>query len=649
MKSYSKWMIAFYVLLALGVLTVLFAFVSGRYLLMVLLIIQTLLFSILFLSFWKNLQKKGIRAEAEIARVLGRDAKGALMVGQVGLITYNDEYVATWVSDYLKMFVPNLVNHKLTDFLPEIKQLFKSDVDSVVGSYQNQTFEVIHKEGSQVLYVHNITDLENCRRKIRQKNIVVGLLTLDNYTEYLATGREDLIEAINNRIRVPLLEWARKNGILIRRMRSDRFLLVLDSEILENLRKQSFPIMQRIKDISARDDLSITLSAVFVSDQDSFVEMDRLLNELTELVQSRGGDQIAIKTGSSKVEFIGGGSEKTSHNSKVRVRVVQNSIQDLVRDSRKVFILGHVNTDYDAMGAALAMSNWVKALGREACIVLKDVPRDEQLQETLNSYSQALHTRHTFITEEKAADLMDPAKDLLVMVDHSNPAISSGRELLKKDIRKVVIDHHRRSDTPLENVLVSYIESKSSSTCELMTELIEASSTAVPIYEMEGTIMYLGMIVDTNRFKQHTSARTFLAAAKLCAWGANASIAEKALQIDYSDYRKRAHWIEQAKTYKDKYLIDALDEPLSRTEMSVISDSLLAFKGTQAAFTIAINESNGNVAVSARSDGSVNVQKIMEKMNGGGHFSAAALERENTTVAAIEAELRALLDKEENE
>ncbi|UNT93158.1 DHH family phosphoesterase [Allobaculum sp. Allo2] len=279
-----------------------------------------------------------------------------------------------------------------------------------------------------------------------------------------------------------------------------------------------------------------------------------------------------------------------------------------------MFILGHVNTDYDAMGAALAASNWVRALGKDPYIVLKDVPRDSQLSDTMNAYSSTILSRHRCITEEQALEMADDKKDLLVLVDHSNPAISSGKELLKRDIRKVIIDHHRRNaEASQENVLVSYIEPEASSTCELMTELLESSTVSIPIYEMEATIMYLGIVVDTSRFKQHTSERTFQAAATLRSWGANANRAEQALQVDYSAYRRKAQMIEKAKLYRDKYLIDILDEPVSRTMLSKISDELLSFKGCSAAFTIGINENNGSVAVSARSDGSVNVQKIMEK------------------------------------
>ena len=124
-------------------------------------------------------------------------------------------------------------------------------------------------------------------------------------------------------------------------------------------------------------------------------------------------------------------------------------------------------------------------------------------------------------------------------------------------------------------------------------------------------------------------------------WGANANFAEKALCENIGDFRLRTELVSQGEMFFDHFIIAAIeDKELDRTMMSQVSDSLLKIKGCQASFTIARTKADPNcVAVSARSDGTFNVQKIMEKMHGGGHFAAAALERKDTTVGAIKDEL----------
>ncbi|MGM9960772.1 MAG: DHH family phosphoesterase [Allobaculum sp.] len=647
MKRFYKWRISFSLLLLVAVaLTTYFGFMHNWQVFAIFLI-MTVLSAALFLGFWTSIRRKGIQTDVEISRVLGKDAKDALEFGEIGIITYNDEYICTWTSDYLQKLGIDLVNQKLTVFLPNIRDLFEDDVDTITGHYDGKVFEVTHKEGSQVLFVRDVTVVTELERKIARGSTVVGLLNLDNYDEYQSLDNEEIINEINGRIRAPIITWAKEYGIFIRRMRSDRYLLVLDDEILSHLRKDDFQILQKVKDISAHLDIAITLSIVLVENMPDFLELDRALNDALEIIQSRGGDQAVIKNGSLPYEFIGGNSEKSSTRSKVRVRIVGSSIQDTIRNGGRVFILGHVNTDFDAMGAALAASSWVKALKKEPFIVLKNVPRDAQLQQTLDIYMSKLHTRHHLISEEEALEMIDPEKDLLLMVDHSNPAISSGKRLIEMGCQTIIIDHHRRSASYPVNVLTSYIESQASSTCELMAELLQASAEAVPIYEMEATIMYLGILVDTGRFKLHTSERTFQAAGLLRSWGANPQVAEQALQENYADFKKRSALIETAQIYRDKYMIDVLPISVSRTMLSQISDSLLKFKGCHAAFTIGTNENNGATAISARSDGTVNVQKIMEKMNGGGHFSAAALERDDLSCAQAERMLKELLDQED--
>ena len=53
----------------------------------------------------------------------------------------------------------------------------------------------------------------------------------------------------------------------------------------------------------------------------------------------------------------------------------------------------------------------------------------------------------------------------------------------------------------------------------------------------------------------------------------------------------------------------------------------------------------GSEVTQARSKGKINVHAIVETMSGGGHFSAAALQRENTTVVKLKEELDEALRK----
>ena len=648
MKQFEKWknLSIFSVVVTIVCICVLMFKKSWMDSFIVLLI--TFLFIISFFGLWISLKKHGVKTEVDISRVLGKDAKDALQFGNIGILTYDDQYVCTWASPFFKDRNIDLVNKKMTSWIESIRSLFENDVDTIVGKDQDTVYEITHKPDSQILYVKDITDYYNLRQNYVDHEVVLGLMQLDNYMEYQSYENEELMATINTHLRAPLITWAKENGMMIRRLRSDRFMLVCSQESLRKAKSQNFSILQIIRDKANLLDVSITLSMAFAYGTSEYVRLDDMVNELIELAQSRGGDQVAIRAASGTVQFIGGNSEGGSTRSKVRVRIMAQSIQEVIVESNRVFIAGHVMTDFDCMGAALSISNWVNALKKEVYIVLKNVPLDAQLNETMGFYSSVLKDRHIFITPEQAKEMMDFSQDLLIMVDHGIPMISSAKDFVDECQRILVIDHHRRNDQFVKHALLTYIESTASSSNELIVELLQNIPNHIPIYEAEATIMYLGILVDTNRFRMHTDSRTFEAAATLRSWGANAKIAEKALCEEYRFFSLKNEMLQQAKLYMDHFIIlCAKDTALSKTVMAQLSDSLLNIKGCVASFTIARVENRKNVvAVSARSDGTYNVQKIMEKLNGGGHFSAAALEREDMSPEELEQAIQQCIKEE---
>lgn len=604
-----------------------------------------------FFGFWRDLRNYGIKTEVDISRVLGKDAKEALSFGNVGIITYDDNYIVTWCSSFFTDRKIDLVGKKVTSWIPEVRKIYDEVVDEVYGRNDGSIYQIIRKNDSGLLYVKDVTEFIDLKEKYDNEQIVVGIMTLDNYIEYQSYEQEEIISKINTNLRAPLVRWANEHEMMVRRLRSDRFVMVLDQKILKQIRSENFDILQKIKDEANRMDVSITLSMAFAYGSSNLKELDNVVNELLELCQSRGGDQAAIKKVGGQVEYIGGNSETSSTRSKVRVRIMAGSIQNAIRECPNVYIVGHKNSDFDCMGAALAMSSWIKTIkSSRPYIVLKGVSRDKQLQECMDRYKEILNARHTFLTPEQAAEKINPEKDLVIMVDHGVPAMSSGDVFLERCKKIVVLDHHRRGDTFVKNAMLTYVESGASSTCELITELIQNIPDTVPIYEAEATVMYLGILVDTNRFKMHSDTRTFEAVAVLRSWGANPGVAEQVLKEDYDSFTIKNEYISRAKRLNGRFVIDCIeDDVLDRTMLAQISQQLLSIKGSQATFTIAqVSRDPLQSAISARSDGTFNVQRVMEKMNGGGHFAAAAVQKPGFP-AELCRQLEMILEEEENE
>lgn len=650
MKQYRKWLILASVGAVMAAVGIILLFLDHQTKAGILFIVVTAVLALAFSQLWQDVRRYGVQTELDISRVLGKDAKDALSFGNVGILTYNDEYTVTWQSPFFKERGIDLVNHQLTSWIREIRDLFEEEVDYIVGYADNSAYEIMRKADSNILYVKDITNYQNLSQKYMNSGTVVGIIQLDNYVEYQSYENEALMEQINTHLRAPILKWAHDNGMLIRRFRSDRFFVVLNQGLFEKIRKDNFTILQIVKDEAHNLDVSITLSMAFAYGTEDFNELDSMVSELLELAQSRGGDQVAFRNAKGRAQFVGGNSENSSSRSKVRVHTMAQSIQGAVRDAENVYIAGHTVTDFDCMGAALAVSGWCRALGKKVFIVLDGVPWDDQLTLMMQRYKKTIRERHTFISPLEAADQIDYDRDLLIMVDHAIPAISSAKDFIDTCKNIIVIDHHRKNEQFVKHTMLSYVESTASSTCELITELLQIIPNHVPIYETEATIMYLGIIVDTNRFKMHTDARTFEAAAALRSWGANAKEAEKALTIDWEDFNIKNKLLSEAKVVDGRFMIMCTDTPVEKTMLATTADTLLSIQGCQAAFAMAPLKGKTRVtALSARGAGDFNVQKVIEKLQGGGHFSAAAVERGDLKPEELKQELLNILQEEEHE
>ncbi|MBP3851868.1 MAG: DHH family phosphoesterase, partial [Erysipelotrichaceae bacterium] len=421
-------------------------------------ILITILSLIAFMGLWNGARKKRIEAEVDITRFLGRDAKDALNFGNIGLLTYDDEYNVTWTSEFFKERNIDIVNKRVTSWIREIRTLFEEEVDYVIGYNNSAAYEITRKEDSNVLFVRDVTEYERLRRHSRENSVVVGMMVLDNYMEYQAYENEEIMAAINVNLRSALINWAKERGMLIRRLRSDRFFLVLNTEIFDKARQEDFSILQTIKDHAKQMDISITLSMAFAYGTNNYAQLDAMVNQLIELAQSRGGDQVAFRHVDGTIQYVGGNSESSSQRSKVRVHTMAQSIQGAMLEAGNIFIAGHVDSDFDCMGSALGVSSWVKSIGKTANIVLKDVPRDVQLQNAMDYYRKNLVNRHHFISPEQADAMIDPKSDLLIMVDHGVPAISSASAFISRCRKIIVIDHHRRGSNFVPNSMLAYVE-----------------------------------------------------------------------------------------------------------------------------------------------------------------------------------------------
>ncbi|MGL4383348.1 MAG: DHH family phosphoesterase, partial [Bacilli bacterium] len=325
--------------------------------------------------------------------------------------------------------------------------------------------------------------------------------------------------------------------------------------------------------------------------------------------------------------FYGGDSESLEKRSRVKVRVVTNTLIKLVKKASNVVIMPHTKADLDAIGACLGMNKFVSLNNRKAyiCADYKNLE-----QSTLDAYNSLdLYNEVSFYTEEQILKIIDE-DTLLIIVDTSNTKIIESFKVYAEISNKVVIDHHRRANNFIENPVLVHIETYASSSVELVTELLQFQAKSFKLHSDIATLMLAGMMVDTDYFTNRTGVRTFEAATILRNKGANPLLAKELLQVSRDTYEKRLAMISEANYLDSNIAISCYrKEPVTRALLAQAAVELLDIKDIKATFMIGMIE-DGSIAISARSKGDFNVQKIVEKFNGGGHFSMAAAQIKNS-------------------
>lgn len=575
----------------------------------------------------------------EIKEFVSENMAEAIQFGDVGIVTYDQDYLITWMSDLFAQREVNYIGEKVTMWLPDINQLFKNEVDEITVEFEGYRYLVTRLNGEQVLFFKDITELSVLKKTYQEEQVVVGMIHMDNYSDVVQYEDEQKIALINTNLRQKVLDWCVNNHMLVRRVRSDRFLVAMNEVHYEQVVANHFSILYDVRKEAQNMDVAITLSMAFARGTSNFLELDKMVNDLLEFAQNRGGDQVATRKYGEEVKVFGGSSEAQEKRSRVRVRVMAKTIHDMIESSSSVFIIGHKDMDFDCMGAALGISRIASKTGKDVYIVLDENSIERKLEQALYRINEALVEYHNFIPIDEALSLMDK-NSLVIAVDHHSVGLSSGEKLLEQSKRTMIIDHHRRRSDDNINATMVYIETSASSTTELVTELLQYQPEKITLLSEEVNVMFAGMLVDTNHFRTRSGSRTFEAAAQLRKMGADPMLADDMLKDTYKEFELRTELVSYSEAVYEDIVVSSIDNErvYNRTLLSKAADYLLQIQDMQASFVIAKVDAE-TCAISARSNGEINVQLIMEKMNGGGHFTAAALQRKQTTVQELKEEL----------
>ncbi len=567
-----------------------------------------------------------------------RVGEEALMEMPIGIMLINDDYFIEWTNPFIAscFHEDTLVGRSLYDVADVLIPLIKQEVETEIISMHDRKFRVIHKSEERLLYFFDVTEQTEIEKLYFEERTVLSYIYLDNYDE-LTQGMDDQTRSsLNNMVTSLLNKWAVKNGVFLKRVSSERFIGVFNEHILQLLEKEKFAILDEVRETTSKQNVPLTLSIGIGTGVSSLPELGELAQSSLDLALGRGGDQVAVKLPNGKVRFYGGKTNPVEKRTRVRARVISHALRDLIRESDKVMIMGHKNPDMDAIGSAIGILKVAHMNNRDGFVVVNKQEIDVGVQRMMEEIRQKEELFSCFISPEQAYE-MATDDTLLVVVDTHKPSLVIDERLLQRIENVIVIDHHRRGEEFIKNPLLVYMEPYASSTAELVTELLEYQPKNSKIQMLEATALLAGIIVDTKSFTLRTGSRTFDAASYLRSHGADTVLVQKFLKEDVDTFIRRARIIENVYFYHDDIVIAKASENeiCSNVLIAQAADTLLTMDKVSASFVLA-RRSDTMIGISARSLGAVNVQVIMESLNGGGHLSNAATQLENMTLEEAE-------------
>ena len=475
-----------------------------------------------------------------------------------------------------------------------------------------------------ISYWVDVTDYDNIRIRYENTRPVAGVVIIDNLDELVKNQPDRIKNDLRDAIEDKLGQWCAGFDGILRRYDRDRYLLLMEHQAMETLKADKFSITDEIHEVVSPSGIAASISIGLGSEGETFAEGLQFADTAGELALSRGGDQTVIKNRMG-FEFYGGRGLEVEKRNKVKSRVVANAFAELVRDSSRLYVMGHRFGDLDSYGAAVGVCSIARQLGVKANIVA--VVSRSAAKSLADRVCREPEYRDIFIAPSELPARLEEGS-LVVVVDTSRPEQVEAPALLSAGAKVAVIDHHRVGATYIQDAALGFIEPYASSACELVSEILQELPEAGAVLRCEADALLAGIVLDTKSFTMRTGERTFDAAAWLRRMGADTAAVKRLLQLDLDGAVAKYKILQLAEIYRG-IAVAAPEEPQDRVVAAQAADELLNIAGVDASVVVA-PDGKGGAFASARSIGDVNVQLIMEALGGGGNRSAAAAQFSDT-------------------
>ncbi len=596
---------------------------------------------------FKRSKSKSVSDSTDIHTILAQESSTVFKNTSTPIVMADLKGRVLWYNDAMRKLLPedrNFIDCELQEMLDTklSSEIFGSgSIDIGDKTYSFEAFCLTETDNSiYAITFNDVSEINAVEKKYNDERTCVAYIAIDNVEDMLQYAHDkfrDTVAVVDDKLRA----WIHSINGIIKSYENDKYLVMFDSTYLDTCIEDKFAILDKIRESRIGDEASITVSIGVSRIAGSLRDREAAAREAIDLALQRGGDQAVYKTESSTT-YYGGRTKSIYKRSNVKSRTFMNQLSAQMVRADNVLIMGHRFGDFDSFGASVGLARLAMIFGVKVNVAVD--MRDKNLEPCIAILQKDETFSQVFVDNSEALDLVSP-DTLLILADHNTLQRAQFADIASKVRDIVIIDHHRKVDKLPDNVLLSYIDPSASSTCELVTEMLESAMTSQTLTKDEADILLAGIILDTKQFTRNSGTRTFGAAQYLRGAGASPGDVYNLFKTDALDLSKEARFHTAITTYRERIAISCADGETDNSYRIIASkaaDKMLTLKGIDAAFTLV--KIGDQIHISGRSNGSINVQLILEKLKGGGHFDVAGAQVVSESVREVLEQLKESID-----
>ena len=326
------------------------------------------------------------------------------------------------------------------------------------------------------------------------------------------------------------------------------------------------------------------------------------------------------------------------------MQIYKEKIHKLINESNQILLTTHENPDGDGLGSQIAMYNHLKSLNKNCRII--NISQISDNFQFLNNNQQF----ETF-NESHLEWIEDTDLTIVFDVGHSK-RVGKLVNYIFEDKISISIDHHPVKEN--EPFTYTWIDVKAPATGYMIWELLTMGDESTLIDTLSAIGLYTALITDTGSFKySNTTSRSHLMASHLIDSGVkpqevtkNVFESRKLLHIQLLGdalnglkfkFNKSVAWVKLTKeNFKNRNA--------SSKDIEGFADFVRSIENVEISFTL-IEDDNGSIRISFRSQGKYTVNDIAKEFGGGGHIYAAGAKAHSISISDIENKIISLIEK----